>query len=120
MLFRRELEKYNATRDITVLADSLRNVLADQQRPPDQDLPNTGIPLCFERALSSIFVQGPEFDYGTRCSTVICETADGNLLVDELTYRRGENPSEWLNPQEDFACIRFQLKSSLQKKQSMG
>ena len=39
---------------------------------PDASLPNTGIPLAFERVLSSAFIATP--DYGTRaCSIVRCQ-----------------------------------------------
>jgi len=46
----------------------LFNLLAQRQTAPDALLPRTGIPVERERALSSEFIQTP--DYGTRCSTV--------------------------------------------------
>lgn len=51
------------------LAESLLRILCDHQRPADDSLPQTGIGLVAERALSSVFISGEH--YGTRCSTVV-------------------------------------------------
>ena len=51
--------------------------MQSQTQANDQDLPNTGISLEFERFLSPIFIQGK--DYGTRCTTL--------LTVDELSVK---------------------------------
>lgn len=45
------------------------SILSDSTLAPDEDLPDTGVGLNRERALSSIFIKTP--DYGTRCSTVL-------------------------------------------------
>jgi uncharacterized protein with NRDE domain len=47
----------------------LFKLLSDKQIAPDAELPQTGIPLDRERALSSAFIHSP--DYGTRASSVI-------------------------------------------------
>ncbi len=47
----------------------LLTLLHDVQLADDADLPATGIPLAFERALSAAFVITP--DYGTRSSSVV-------------------------------------------------
>lgn len=49
--------------------ESLFELLADKEKPSDDELPQTGVGLEWERILSSIFVESP--DYGTRCSTVL-------------------------------------------------
>jgi uncharacterized protein with NRDE domain len=43
--------------------------LADEQVAPDEQLPDTGVGLALERALSPSFVRGER--YGTRCSSVV-------------------------------------------------
>jgi uncharacterized protein with NRDE domain len=58
--------------DISI--DAIFNLLSDGSLPPDELLPNTGIGLEIERAVSPIFVSTPH--YGTRSSTVI--------LIDKL------------------------------------
>ena len=44
------------------------NLLQDESRASDDQLPDTGIGIERERALSSMFIKTP--NYGTRCSTV--------------------------------------------------
>ncbi len=60
----------------TRFADHLFEILADQQRPEDKNLPQTGIPLDAERLVSSIFVQNEM--YGTRASTVLLQDENGH------------------------------------------
>lgn len=45
------------------------DALADRWIAPDDQLPATGVPLDWERALSAAFIVAP--GYGTRCSTVL-------------------------------------------------
>jgi uncharacterized protein with NRDE domain len=47
----------------------LEAALADRTRAPDGALPDTGVPLDWERRLSAAFIVSP--DYGTRCSSVL-------------------------------------------------
>lgn len=53
-------------------------LLSDEKRAADHELPDTGIGLEKERMLSSIFIKSP--DYGTRLSTVL--RIDKSGLVD--------------------------------------
>jgi uncharacterized protein with NRDE domain len=55
--------------------EKIFGLLADQALAPDDDLPDTGVGLEIERALSAIFIKTPV--YGTRCSTLL--TFDKNL-----------------------------------------
>lgn len=48
---------------------ALLGLLADETPYPDDRLPQTGVPLAWERALSPAFIRTPE--YGTRASTVV-------------------------------------------------
>lgn len=51
------------------IEDALFALLAQDQAAPDAQLPDTGIPLERERALSSAFIRGS--DYGTRASSLV-------------------------------------------------
>jgi uncharacterized protein with NRDE domain len=61
-------------------------LMADVSRPPDEDLPHTGVGLEIERALSPIFVATER--YGTRCSTLLTIDRARAVLFVERTLRR--------------------------------
>lgn len=61
----------------------LMEMLADRAPAADHELPDTGLPPDWERALSAPFIVSPR--YGTRCSTVIRMLEDQSM---ELTERR--------------------------------
>lgn len=50
---------------------------------PDNELPQTGVPLLWERLLSAQFIIAP--GYGTRCSTGI-DARRGNMGLQEITW----------------------------------
>jgi uncharacterized protein with NRDE domain len=56
----------------------LWTALANRDRAPHAQLPTTGVPLAMEEALSSAFVDLPEHGYGTRSSTVLLASAQGD------------------------------------------
>jgi uncharacterized protein with NRDE domain len=60
--------------------DAYFEMLADTTRVPDMRLPDTGVPLDWERALSAVCIRTP--GYGTRTSTVVklYENAAAELL----------------------------------------
>lgn len=62
-------------------------LLADRSQAADADLPQTGVPLPWERLLSAIFVDSP--DYGTRASTVLWRRADGGIDFAERSFGPG-------------------------------
>jgi uncharacterized protein with NRDE domain len=62
----------------------LFELLYDEQRAPDSDLPDTGIGLDRERVLSSMFIKSP--DYGSRCSTVILVSRNNDVVFTERVY----------------------------------
>jgi uncharacterized protein with NRDE domain len=64
--------------------DALFELLYDEHQAEDQLLPNTGIGLERERALSSMFIKTN--GYGTRCSTVILVSHDNQVLFSERVY----------------------------------
>ncbi len=63
---------------------ALFELLADDAATPDEDLPDTGVGLELERRLAPAFVRGA--GYGTRCSTVLLGTPDGNGTFAERTF----------------------------------
>lgn len=77
--------KLQAQLDQGQTADAaLLELLHDTQLAPEHLLPQTGIPLPFERQLSATFVATP--DYGTRaCSVVRLQTTGGSFLEQTCT-----------------------------------
>lgn len=75
----------------TDIRSPLWSALASRTRAPRKQLPATGVPLHFEEALSSAFVEFPAHGYGTRCSTVIVASAEAGagwtLDVQERAHR---------------------------------
>ena len=62
----------------------LFDLLADRVATPDSALPETGVPVEWERLLSSPFIVSP--GYGTRSSTVLAVSRDGEATVRERTF----------------------------------
>lgn len=60
----------------------------DFEKPVDERLPSTGISIEMERDLSSIFVKRE--GYGTRCTTVVVQQANGDIEFIEQTFNEGE------------------------------
>ena len=66
--------------------ETLFAVLSDRTRAPDNDLPATGVPLEWERLLSSPFIVGEGYGYGTRSSTVCAIGRDGHARFIERMF----------------------------------
>lgn len=72
--------------------------LQAREPAPEEHLPDTGLPLSAERALSSAFIDWPDHPsgpYGTRCSTVVSarQTPYGiALLAEERTHGPAGSP----------------------------
>ena len=106
-IFRRILDENKTTLhtvngNLSKLKERLWKLLTDEWKPPESDLPSTGVPLEYEIVLSPIFVQAPQFNYGTRCSTLILGMPNGTWQMQERTYRRGEDAQRALDPGNDF------------------
>jgi uncharacterized protein with NRDE domain len=67
--------------------DDLLGLLQDHTRAADEALPNTGVSLAWERILSPLFIESP--DYGTRSSTILCVDQQGKVTVTEKTWDDG-------------------------------
>lgn len=63
--------------------DGFFEMLTDTRRASDCRLPQTGIPLDKERALSAVFIDTE--GYGTRCSTIIKVDGSGRASLSERT-----------------------------------
>jgi uncharacterized protein with NRDE domain len=77
-------------RDAEELEGRLLTLLRNRSLAPDAALPDTGLPLAWERALSAAFVVLPE--YGTRASTSFVLSADGMALFTERSFGPGGVP----------------------------
>ncbi len=82
-----------------ISSDNLFAILSDSSMPPDELLPDTGIGLEIERAVSPIFVKTPI--YGTRSSTVILIDYNGNVTFTEKSL---------INDSKDWLPKSFQFK----------
>jgi uncharacterized protein with NRDE domain len=78
-------EKFKSILDSQILTpEILFELLHDESRAEDQNLPDTGIGLERERALSSMFIRTN--GYGTRCSTVVLIDYQNKVHYSERTY----------------------------------
>lgn len=60
------------------------SLLTDREIVADDKLPQTGVPLEWERLLSAVFVQSAS--YGTRASTVVRQDCAGNFRLHERSF----------------------------------
>jgi uncharacterized protein with NRDE domain len=67
-------------------------IMADTTRAPDSELPNTGIPLEWERALSATFIV--KHKYGTRCTTFYRRSDSGKHHLIERRFKGA--PQSWV------------------------
>ena len=65
-------------------------LLADQSIVSDELLPQTGVPLEWERLLSAVFVKSE--NYGTRASTLLWQRADGMVKLHEQSFGANGSP----------------------------
>ena len=68
----------------TVDPNKLFEILRDEQIAPDDQLPNTGLDIDRERALSAMFIKTP--NYGSRSSTVILVDNKNRVTFQERVY----------------------------------
>jgi uncharacterized protein with NRDE domain len=83
----------SACRDPDKLRDLLFPMLSDKTLAPDDSLPQTGMPWAIEKLLSSVFVDMPDYHYGTTHSTVIL-FGNHKLYFSEKTFDKGRLASE--------------------------
>ena len=78
---RRQLEAALAS---PLSPERLVELLRNDQPYPDDQLPDTGVPLAWERALSSCFIRAP--GYGTRSTSVVMADRHGRIDFMEQTW----------------------------------
>ena len=83
--------------------EHLFELLKNNAPADDAALPKTGVPIEWERRLSSIFIRSD--DYGTRSSTVLLVDHDKHVTWEERTF----NPQA---EQESVQHFEFDIKSS--------
>lgn len=66
--------------------DAYFEMLTDTTRASDCRLPRTGVPIEWERVLSAVCIESPE--YGTRVSTVVRLCADDNAALRAMLHER--------------------------------
>lgn len=76
----------------TVFEEALFKLLANEQKAPDEKLPNTGIPREIEKRVSPVFIKGEK--YGTRCSTILLIDTNGEVTFNERRYKAGTQELE--------------------------
>lgn len=86
---RAAMERWSARGDVSL--DPLFDALSDRELAPDDRLPSTGVPLDRERMLSASFIVSER--YGTRCSTVLAVTRDGEARFVERSFDPGGRPT---------------------------
>jgi len=79
----------------------LFEVLSDAGEAPDNELPETGVGVDWERRLSAALITGK--DYGTRASTVLSISAAGEVSFEERS--RGPNGAEEARSRHDFRLL---------------
>jgi uncharacterized protein with NRDE domain len=72
------------SKESTALETTLFDLLRDNTKAADSELPDTGVGIEKERWLSPIFIRAKE--YGTRCSTLLLTRRDGEVQYIERTF----------------------------------
>lgn len=85
-----------AERDLAAQGARLLRLLRNTTPTSAQQLPDTGVPLEWERALGTIFISRD--GYGTRCSTLL-RVSEGRATATELNYA----PDATVTARRDFS-----------------
>jgi uncharacterized protein with NRDE domain len=80
------------------LPEDIFRILADRSKPRDDELPDTGVGLEWERILSSIFITSPK--YGTRSSSVIMIDRRNHVMFIERVFN--SHPDPWMEVKFEF------------------
>jgi uncharacterized protein with NRDE domain len=89
---RAKRELASMIRSESVTEEKLFELLQDDRKAPDEELPDTGIPHELEKAVSPIFIKTDK--YGTRNSTVILVDKYGKVTFEERRYKKGSQVLE--------------------------
>lgn len=69
-------------------SEDLLAMLEDRTQAADEELPNTGVSLEWERLLSPLFIESPH--YGTCSSTILQVDIDNQVEIAEKTWADGQ------------------------------
>ena len=72
--------------DAELTTDALINIMTSKVQASDAQLPDTGLPIELERTLSSMFIENPERQYGTLCSTALIISVNDETRFSEQNY----------------------------------
>jgi uncharacterized protein with NRDE domain len=79
--------------------ESLLRLMASREIARDPELPSTGVPLDWERALSAIQIRAK--GYGTRATTILTVRRDGTVNFLERTFST-ETPQDYVDRRFEF------------------
>jgi len=82
-----------------VSTEALLQLMASREIARDSELPNTGVPLDWERALSAIQIRAK--GYGTRATTILTVRRDGTVNFLERTFST-ETPQDFVDRRFEF------------------
>lgn len=83
-------------------ASDILDLLANREKSPDRDLPDTGIPLEWERALSAMHIDMEE--YGTVSSTVLL-ASPASFYFKERSYNKPQGTANDNEFQSQWSAI---------------
>lgn len=87
-----ELDKVLTDDDIDV--EALFTLLGNTREASDDQVQQTGVDFELEKQLTPLFINIPDFEYGTRCSSVILVDHDDNITFIERTFYKGQQTGE--------------------------
>ena len=87
-----QLDKVISEDDINI--DALFSLLRIDTKAADDIVQQTGVDAHLEKKLSPLFIDIPDFDYGTRCSTVVLVDRQNNITLIERTFKNGVETGE--------------------------
>ncbi|MEX0890341.1 MAG: NRDE family protein [Balneolaceae bacterium] len=87
---RKELQLAMENGELT--EERLIELLKNEERAPEDLLPQTGLPTELERAVSSVFIKTEM--YGTRASTILLIDKDGHVTFTERQYKPEKEEGE--------------------------
>jgi uncharacterized protein with NRDE domain len=77
-------ERFTAAMQHLPAESQFFDLLVDRSIVADENLPQTGVPIEWERLLSAVFVQSEH--YGTRASTLVWQRSDGAIKLHEQSF----------------------------------
>ena len=83
--------------------EALYALLQDRSLAADEELPQTGVPYDWEKALSAVYIETE--GYGTCCSTLLTITHEGEGTIRELSYPVGNRTASEVVIQFDWSAF---------------